>query len=113
MQKKGNIYVWNFALNDNAPVPSARVAKAAIQECGFQKTNPLSYSPDMISSNYYLKKKTEKDICGKRFSDDKDLKTAKKRSFSEVYQSYFLEGTEKIISRCKKCIEVPVNCIEK
>ena len=63
-------------LHDNAPVCTAPVAKVAVKECGFKEIEHPPYSPDLAPSDYYLFFKLKKDLQGKKFDDDEEVKTA-------------------------------------
>lgn len=100
-------------LHDNAPVHKARIAKAAVRECGFEEINHPPYSPDLAPSDYFLFPNLKKDLRGKHFSDDEELKAAINEHFSGQEEKYFLEGIEKLLSRTNKCIEMLGDYIEK
>lgn len=112
-KRRGKLTAGVLLLHDNAPVHKARVAKAAMQDCGFEEINHPPYSPDLAPSDYYLFPNLKKDLRGKRFSDDEELKAAINTHFEEKSEDYFLQGLEKLISRSNKCIEVLGNYIEK
>lgn len=112
-KRRGKLTAGVLLLHDNAPVHTARIAKAAVRDCGFEEINHPPYSPDLAPSDYFLFPNLKKDLRGKRFSDDEELKAAINSHFSDKEESYFLQGIEKLISRCNKCIEVMGDYIEK
>lgn len=112
-KRRGKLTAGVLLLHDNAPVHTARVSKAAVRDCGFEEINHPPYSPDLAPSDYYLFPNLKKDLRGKRFHDDEELKAAINEHFSGKGENYFLEGIEKIISRCNKCIEVMGDYFEK
>lgn len=112
-KRRGKLTAGVLLLHDNAPVHTARVAKAAARACGFEEINHPPYSPDLAPSDYYLFPNLKKDLRGKRFFDDEEVKAAINAHFEEKSAEYFLEGLEKLISRSNKCIEVLGDYIEK
>lgn len=112
-KRRGKLAAGVLLLHDNAPVLMARVSKAAVRDCGFEEINHPPYSPDLAPSDYYLFPNLKKDLRGKRFVDDEELKAAINEHFSGKEESYFLQGIDKLISRCNKCIEVMGDYIEK
>ena len=70
-------------LHDNAPVHMAAVAKAAVKECGFKEIEHPPYSPDLAPSDYYLFSKLKKDLQGRKFDDDEEVKIAVMEHFSD------------------------------
>jgi len=75
-------------LHDNAPVHTAAVAKAAVKECGFQEIEHPPYSPDLALSDYYLFSKLKKDLRGKKFDDEEEVKTALMQHFDPTTYVY-------------------------
>lgn len=112
-KRRGKLTAGVLLLHDNAPVHTARVAKAAVRDCGFEEINHPPYSPDLAPSDYYLFPNLKKDLRGKRFSDDDELKAAINTHFQEKPEEYFLEGLKKLIPRSNKCIEGLGDYIEK
>lgn len=112
-KRRGKLTAGVLLLHDNAPVHKARVAKAAVRECGFEEITHPPYSPDLAPSDYYLFPNLKKHLRGKRFSDDEELKVAINTYFEEKPEEYFLQGLEKLISRSNKCIEVLGDYTEK
>ncbi|KAJ8729976.1 hypothetical protein PYW07_017014 [Mythimna separata] len=64
-------------------------------------------------SDYFLFPNLKKDLRGKHFSDDEELKGAINEHFSGHEEKNFLEGIEKLLSRTNKCIEMLGEYIEK
>uniref|UniRef100_A0A8D2KSQ6 Tc1-like transposase DDE domain-containing protein n=1 Tax=Varanus komodoensis TaxID=61221 RepID=A0A8D2KSQ6_VARKO len=112
-KRRGKLTTGVLLLQDNAPIHMAHVWKAAVQDCGFEEINHPPYSPDLAPSDYYLFPNLKKDLCGKRFSNDEELKVAINAHFLDKEEGYFLQGIEELISRCNKCIEVMGDYIEK
>ena len=100
-------------LHDNAPVHKAQVAQAAIQECSFIEIDHPPYSPDLAPSDYFLFKNLKKELRGKKFQNDEDLKSAVFEHFDTKDKNYFLSGIEKLFTRSQKCIDNKGSYIEK
>ena len=90
--------------HNNAPVHTAAVAKAAVKECGFKEIEHPPYSPDLAPSDYYLFSKLKKDLRGRKFDDEEELKIAVMEHFADKELEYFLKGIELPVYRCEKCV---------
>jgi len=99
-------------LQDNAPVHTAAVAKAAVKECGFQEIEHPPYSPDLALSDYYLFSKLKKNLWVKKF-DDEEVKTPVMQHFTDKEPEFFFKGIELLVQRCEKCFEIKGDYIEK
>ena len=75
-KRRGKLAKGVLLLHDNAPAHTARVAQAAIRNCGFEQLSHPPYSPDLAPSDYYLFGHLKKELRGKRFADDNELKSA-------------------------------------
>ena len=100
-------------LHDNAAVHTAAVAKAAVKECGFKEMEHPPYSPDLAPSDYYLFSKLKKDLRGRKFDDEEEVKTAVMEHFADKEPEYFLKGIELLVHRCEKCVEIKGDYVEK
>jgi len=69
--------------HDNAPVHTAAVAQAAVKKCDFQEIEHPPYSPDLAPSDYYLFSKPKKDLRGRKFDDDDEVKRAVMEHFAD------------------------------
>lgn len=112
-KRRGMLAKKVLLLHDNAPVHTARLSKAAVRECGFEEINHPPYSPDLAPSDYFLFPNLKKDLRGKRFTDDNELKSAINEHFSGQEENYFFKEIEKLISRSNKCIDIMGDYIEK
>ncbi|XP_045459255.1 histone-lysine N-methyltransferase SETMAR-like [Melitaea cinxia] len=59
-KRRGKISKGILFLQDNAPVHTARIARQALRETGFDEVNHPPYSPDLAPSNYFLFKNLKK-----------------------------------------------------
>lgn len=100
-------------LHDNAPVHKSRVAMAALQKLGFEILPHPPYSPDLAPSDYYLFPNLKKELRGKKFSSDEEVKDAVSAYFFRQRQIIFFEGIHKLIERSEKCIRAAGEYIEK
>ncbi|KFD61573.1 hypothetical protein M514_26261 [Trichuris suis] len=83
----------------------AKVALAAIQQCGFSQIDHPPYSPDLAPSDYFLFGNLKQHLRGTVFSDDNELKSAVQDCFNSRDKNFF-NGLMNLKSRCEKCIEV-------
>ena len=100
-------------LHQNAPVHTLAVAKGAVTECGFEKFEHPTYSPDLPPSDYQLFSKLKKDLRGEKFGDEEKVKTAVMELFADKVPEYFLRGIELLVPRYEKCVEIKADYIEK
>ncbi|KFD64881.1 hypothetical protein M514_22909, partial [Trichuris suis] len=92
--------------HDNAPARRAKVALAAIQQCGFGQIDHPSYSPDLAPSDYFLFGNLKQHLRGTVFSDDNEPKSAVQDYLNSRDKNFFFNGLMNLKSRCEKCIEV-------
>ena len=112
-KRRGKLSKNILLLHDNAPVHKAQVAQAAIRECGFTEIDPPPYSPDLAPSDFFLFKNLKKELRGKKFQNDEDLKSAVIDHFENKDSNYFLTSMKALFARCEKCISVNGSYIEK
>ncbi|OXA48221.1 Histone-lysine N-methyltransferase SETMAR [Folsomia candida] len=62
-------------LDDNAPLHTWLFARVSADENRFTCTNHTPCSPDLTLSDYYSFRNLKKNIRGKRFSDDNEIKS--------------------------------------
>lgn len=86
-------------LHDNAPVHTSTVSQPAIRDCGFEMLDHPPYSPDLAPCGFFLFPNLKKELRGKRFNTDEDVKNAIFDHFSELDKSYFLEGLRGLLKR--------------
>ncbi|KFD59075.1 hypothetical protein M513_00238 [Trichuris suis] len=93
-------------LHDNAPAHRAKVALAAIQQCGFGQIDHPPYSPDLAPSDYFLFGNLKQHLRGTVFSDYNEPKSAVQDYLNSRDKNFFFNGLMNLKSRCEKCIEV-------
>lgn len=86
---------------------------AALYHCGFEMLNHPPYSPDLAPCDYYLFPKLKKELRGKKFSNDEEVKSAISAYFEDKDNTFFFDGINKLIERSEKCIRVKGEYIEK
>jgi histone-lysine N-methyltransferase SETMAR len=111
--RRGMITSIPLLLHDNAPAHTARVARAALQECGIEQLSHPPYSPDLAPSDFHLFPNLKKHLRGRRFSCDEDLKSEVEQWLSDQKESFFSEGVEKLRQRYQMCIEKQGGYVEK
>ncbi|GBP51073.1 Histone-lysine N-methyltransferase SETMAR [Eumeta japonica] len=100
-------------LQDNASVHTARVSRQALKDTGFSKIDHPPYSPDLAPSDYLLFFNLRKELRGRRFVDDNQMKMAVESHFDCKEKEYFLGGLKALYTRCEKCISLEGDYIEK
>lgn len=112
-KRRGKLARGVLFLQDNAPVHTARVARQALKDTGFSEIDHPPYSPDLAPSDYFLFSNLKKDLRGRRFSDDDEMKAAVNCYFEGKDKDFFLGGLKALYTRCEKCISLEGDYIEK
>lgn len=112
-KRRGLIGRGVLFLHDNAPVHKSHVAQAALHDSRFQQLHHPPYSPDLAPSDYFLFKNLKKELKGRRFKDDDEVKAAVLAYFEDKEESWFLNGIAALKQRYEKCIEVKGDYVEK
>ena len=112
-KRRGKVTRGVLLHQDNAPPHTSQVAKAAIQESGFELIDHPPYSPDMAPSDYFLFPNLKSCLRGKRFESNYDVISCVNEHFEGKDKGYFREGVLKLEKRCDKCIKVEGHYIEK
>lgn len=112
-KRRGKLRKGILILQDNAPVHTACMARASLKKNGFAEINHPPYSPDLAPCDYYLFKNLKKNLRGRRFSTDEEMKDAVNDHFDAQDKKYFFTGMMSLIDKCHKCISVAGDYIEK
>ena len=112
-KRRGKLTKGILLLHDNAPVHKAKVAQAAIRDCGFEELNHPAYSPDLAPSDYYLFRNLKKHLRGERYDSDFQLTSAVESYFEGKTKEFFLAGLQSLKSKWDKCIVLDGDWIEK
>lgn len=75
-KRRGKLSRCVLLLHDNASVHKSRIELAGLHKMGFDILNHPPYSPDLAPSDYYLFPKIKKELRGKKFSTDEEVKDA-------------------------------------
>ncbi|GBP95891.1 Histone-lysine N-methyltransferase SETMAR [Eumeta japonica] len=100
-------------VQDNASVHTARVSRQALKDTGFSEIDHPPYSPGLAPSDYFLFSNLKKELRGRRFVDDNQMKMAVEIHFDCKEKEYFLGGLKALYARCEKCISLEGDYIEK
>ena len=98
---------------DNAPVHSSKVAMATVRRCGFEILPHPPYSPDLVPSYYHLLGNLKKNLRGRRFHSDPELKAAVEGWFEEQNSEFYEKGITALEKRWEKCIRIQGDYVEK
>ncbi|GBP12387.1 Mariner Mos1 transposase [Eumeta japonica] len=100
-------------LRRQCSVHTARVSRQALKDTGFSEIDHSPYSPDLAPSDYFLFSNLKKELRGRRFVDDNQMKMAVESHFDCKEKEYFLGGLKALYTRCEKCISLEGDYIEK
>ncbi|GBP43562.1 Mariner Mos1 transposase [Eumeta japonica] len=112
-KRRGKLSRGVLFLPDNASVHTARVSRQALKDTGFSEIDHPPYSPDLAPSDYFLFSNLKKELRGRRFVDDNQMKMAVESHFDCKEKEYFLGGLKALYTRCEKCISLDGDYIEK
>ncbi|GBP66784.1 Histone-lysine N-methyltransferase SETMAR [Eumeta japonica] len=112
-KRRGKLSRGVLFLQDNASVHTARVSRQALKDTGFSEIDHPPYSPDLAPSDYFLFSNLKKELHGRRFVDDNQMKMAVESHFDCKEKEYFLGGLKALYTRCEKCILLEGDYIEK
>ncbi|GBP62945.1 Mariner Mos1 transposase [Eumeta japonica] len=112
-KRRGKLSSGVLFLQDNASVHTAGVSRQALKDTGFSEIDQPPYSLDLAPSNYFLFSNLKKELRGRRFVDDNQMKMAVESHFDCKEKEYFLGGLKALYTRCEKCISLEGDYIEK
>lgn len=98
---------------DNAPAHKSTVAMATIHHCGYKLIEHPPYSPDLAPSDYHLFPNLKKNLSGKKFQTDDEVKSAVNEFFDCMDKSFFFNGIKSLQHRWTKCVELRGDYVEK
>ena len=73
---RGKLAKGVLLLQDNAPVHKSTVGMVALHTHGFESLVHLPYSPDLAPSDFHLFPNLKKELRGRKFSDNNEVKEA-------------------------------------
>jgi histone-lysine N-methyltransferase SETMAR len=100
-------------LHDNAPVHTAGISQARIEQAGLTLLQHPPYSPDLAPSDYYLFRHLKKHLRGKSFTGAEDLQRAVEEFFEKCTPDFFKNAFLELLQRWQKCVEQQGSYIEK
>ncbi|GBP68017.1 Mariner Mos1 transposase [Eumeta japonica] len=112
-KRRGKLSRGVLFLQDNASVHTARVSRQALKDTGFSEIDHPPHNPDLTLSDYFLFSNLKKELRGRRFVDDNQMKMAVESHFDCKEKEYFLGGLKALYTRCEKCISLERDNIEK
>jgi len=94
-----------FLLLDNARPHIAAVALEALTEIGGSALKHPPYSPDLAPCDFWAFPTLKRQLRGKRFSSDDEVRNATAAVLKEMSQNNLFHVFKSFINRCKKCIQ--------
>ena len=98
---------------NNARVPTCKVAIDAVERNGYELIPHPAYSPDLEPSEFFLFPNLKKDIRGLHFRPDEEVVTADEEWVNIKDPDFFGSGLMALEHRWSKSIIVEGNYIEK
>jgi len=89
------------------------IAQKAVRDCGFVQLDHPAYSPDLAPSDYFLFRNLKSHLRGVRYPDDEALKEAVKEWLEGQTEDFCCSGINSLPEKCRKCIELSGDYIEK
>jgi histone-lysine N-methyltransferase SETMAR len=100
-------------LHDNAPVHTAGISQARIEQAGLTPLAHPPYSPDLAPSDYFLFRHLKKHLRGQSFTGAADLQCAVEQFFEGCTPDFFKSAFLELLERWKKCVERQGSYVEK
>ena len=98
---------------DNARVPTCKVAMDAVERNGYELIPHPAYLPDLAPSNFFLFPNLKKDIRGLHFWSDEEVVTSVEEWVNGKDPDFFSSGLMALEHHWSKCITLEGNYIEK
>ena len=98
---------------DNARVPTCKVAMDAIERNGYELIPHPASSPDRAPSDFFLFPNLKKDIRRLHFRSDEEVVTAVEERVNGKDPDFFSSGLMALEHRWSKCIKQEGNYFEK
>ena len=112
-KRRGKLSEGVLLQQDNARVPTCKVAMDAVERNGYELIPHPAYSPDLAPSDFFLFPNLKKDIRGLHFRSDEEVVTAVEEWASGKDPDFFSSGLMALEHRWSKCITLEGNYIEK
>lgn len=112
-KRRGMLRRGVLLLQDNAPAHTAAVAVRAIRDCGFEQLSHPPYSPDLAPSDFHLFSYLKRDMRGRHFNTNDEVKNYVENWLSEKDKNFFSAGLRALKERLHKCIASNGGYVEK
>ena len=112
-KRRGKLSKGVLLQQDNARVPTCKVAMNAVERNGYELIPHPAYSPDLAPSDFFLYPNLKKDIRGLHFRSDEEVVTAVEEWVNGKDPDFFSSGLMTLEHRWSKCITLGSNYIEK
>ena len=83
-------------LQDNETAHTLQIAMTATIECGFEVLPHLTYSPDMVPSDFYMFPKLKSNLRGTQFRSNEGVIAAVNEYLNDQEKYFYLEGISKL-----------------
>lgn len=80
---------------------------------GFEEQNHPTYSPDLAHIDFYLLRNLKKQLRGKRFEYDEEMKSATEQRLESREENFYLRGIQELQTRWNMCIDVNGDYVSK
>ena len=100
-------------LQDNARPHIAAVSLAALTEIGGTALKHLPYSPDSAPCDFWAFPTLKRQLRGKRFSSDDEVRKATAAVLKGMSQNNLFHAFESFIKRCKNVFNVKDTTLKK
>lgn len=112
-KRRGMLSTGIVLLHDNARPHTAGATQTKIQKFGWEQFDHPPYSPDLAPSDYHLFLNLKRELGGKRFGSDEEVKNAVQSRLLTLAGNFYEEGIGKLVSRYDKCLNNGGNYVEK
>ena len=96
-------------LHDNAPPYTANLVRDKLQKFGWETLQHPPYSPDLSPCALHIFGNLKKDICGRRFHLDEEVREWVRLWIHQRYTSFYKTGIVRLVSQWDKCINTSAN----
>ena len=112
-KRRGKLSKGVLLQQDNARVPTCKVAMDAVERNGYELIPHPAYSPDLAPSDFFLYPNLKEDIRELHFRSDEEVVTAVEEWVNGKDPDFFSSGLMTLEHRWSKCITLESNYIEK
>ena len=112
-KRRGKLSKGVLLQQNNARVPTCKVAMDAVVRNGYELIPHPAYSPDLAPSDFFLFPNLKKDIRGRHLRSDEEVVTAVEEWVNGKDPGFFSSGLMAFEHYWSKCITLEGNYIEK